>query len=439
MIVLAVAGCGGPPPAAAPGSATAPAAPTITVVKLEQRGIKRIVELPGSVMAFEETPLFAKVTGFVKAIAADPAKAERPAHDRLIDIGSRVTAGQLLAELAVPELDEEFKQHEAMARQAEAEVTQSQKALAASTAGVASAQAFVAEAKAVLARAQALHDRWQSEAARTARLVTGGVIDAQTRDETLNQFKAAEAGKAEATAKVASREAAVVKAEADRDKSTADIAAAEARRDVARAGVRRMEALRSHMRIAAPYDGVLTRRSAATGDFITADGKHALFAVARIDPVRVVVNVPEADAALVTPGRAMRITFPNAPLINTTIARTSWALAPGARTLRAEADLANADGTLRPGMFATTRITADLPADWALPATALVTINDEPMTHLVENGKAIRVAVQVLRGDGQFTQVKQYKRAGAKDWTPFTGVEMVASPASAITDGQAVP
>ena len=79
-------------------------------MKPERRPVKRVVEQPGTVQAFEETALHAKLPGFVEAVEDDPDKKDRPPHDRQIDIGSRVKKGQVLAELAVPELEEELKQ-----------------------------------------------------------------------------------------------------------------------------------------------------------------------------------------------------------------------------------------------------------------------------------------------------------------------------------------
>lgn len=437
-VIALAAGCNRQQPSA--NSAAPAAAPAVTVVKPEKRPVMRVVEQPGTVQAFEETVLYPKFPAYVRALTADPDKAARLAHDRLIDIGSRVKKDQVLAELAVPELEEEFKQKEALVRQSEAEVVQSKKALAASIAGVVAAKAHVAEAKAGLTRAQALHDRWQSESDRVNRLVTGGVIDTQTRDETLNQFKAAEANRAEATAKVASSDAAVTKAEADQDKAAADVAAAEAKLDVSRADARRVDALRGYTRVKAPYDGVVTRRAVNTGDFVTADGKQGLFAVARLDPVRVVVNVPEADAGLVEDGQEVRVTLQavaGPPSVGKVV-RTSWSLEPGSRTLRTEVDLPNPGGKVRPGMYVSARLTVELPAEWAVPSAAVGKVNDEPVVYLVEGGKAVRVSVQLHRGDGQFTQVRLYKRPGASDWSEITGKEEIASPAAVLSDGQTV-
>lgn len=433
-----LAGCSRtPPPAVAP----APAGPTIAVVKPERRAVKRVVEQPGAVQAFEEVELVAKLPGYVKAVAADPAKAGRPDHDRLIDIGSRVAAGQVLAEVAVPELDEEARQKEALVRQAEAEVEQAKKARAAAEAGVAAAEALVAETRAGLTRAQALYDRWQSEAGRIGGLVKTGVIDAQSRDETENQFKAAAAGRAEATAKVTSAEAAVAKARADAEKAAADVTAAGAKADVARAEVRRVAALLGYTRLTAPFAGVVTRRAVSPGDFVGAAGKPGgVFRVARVDPVRVVFQVPEADAGLVAEGRPVKVVVQalGGPEVAGTVARTSWSLEPGSRTLRAEIDLPNPDGRVRPGMYVYARVTAELPEAWGLPAAAVQKLGDEHVVYRVVDGKAVRTPVELIRGDGQFTQVRRYKKPGTTEWADWTGAEAVASPAAAVTDGQPI-
>ncbi|HYH64586.1 MAG TPA: hypothetical protein VD866_07830 [Urbifossiella sp.] len=110
-----------------------------------------------------------------------------------------------------------------------------------------------------------------------------------------------------------------------------------------------------------------------------------------------------------------------------------------AGTLRTEIDLPNPDGKVRPGMYVVARLTAELPADWAVPAAAVGKVGDESVMYLVEGGKAVRVAVQLHRGDAQYTQVRRYRRPGAADWTDVTGAESVATPAAALADGQPVP
>jgi hypothetical protein len=90
-------------------------------------------------------------------------------------------------------------------------------------------------------------------------------------------------------------------------------------------------------------------------------------------------------------------------------------------------------------MYVHAQLTAELPAAWAVPAAAIGKAGDEAVVYLVENGKAVRAPVQLFRGDAQFTQVRRFKKPGASDWTDFTGSESIATPAAALTDGQAVP
>jgi HlyD family secretion protein len=427
-------------------AAAAPAPPTIHIIKPEMKTVKRLVEQPGAVMAFEESALQATLSGYIAAIAEDPDKKNRPEYDRFIDIGSWVKPNQLLARLARPELEEEFKQKIALVKQADAEVVQAEKALAAAGATVAAANAMVGEADAGVERAQALYENWQKELDRITKLVSGGVGDLQTRDQTQNQFRAAEAARKEAIAHVASAKAAVDKAVADRDKAAADVDAAKARRDVARAEVGRVDALRGYLEIKAPFEGIVTQRGTPprglnTGDLVGGNEKTVLFRVAKTDPVRVVVNVPEADAGLVAVGQEVRLALQGGPAAGEVgkVARTSWSLEPGSRTLRTEIDMPNDKGQVRPGMYAYAKLTAELPSAWAVPAAAVGKVNDEPVIYLVENGKAVRVSVELLRGDGQFTQIRRYKRAAASEWTDISGSEPIATPAAAVSDGQAVP
>jgi HlyD family secretion protein len=89
-------------------------------------------------------------------------------------------------------------------------------------------------------------------------------------------------------------------------------------------------------------------------------------------------------------------------------------------------------------MYVNARLTVELPPAWTVPAAAVGKAGEEAVIYLVEGGKATRVAAQLGRGDGQFTQVRRYKKPGTADWTDVTGTESVASPASALADGQAV-
>jgi multidrug efflux pump subunit AcrA (membrane-fusion protein) len=418
----------GPPASGTPSTA-------VSVVHPQRKALKRVVEQPGTIQAYEETQLFARVPGYVRLF-----------HDKdgriIHDIGRKIRGpkhdpsgkelvepGEVLAELVVPELEERTNLKKATVRQAEADVEQARKALASAEANVATLEAAVVEAK-------AQKEFRESEWKRFASLAKTGTVADQSRDETLYQFKAAQA-------RVLSTEAAVLKAKADRDKAIADVRSAEARVDVARADALEAEAMLGYAKIRAPYDGLVTWRKVNTGDFVQPAGGQGdwLFKVARLDPVRIVIAVPEADAELVTEKSEVKLTVQalSGPSLQGTVARTSWALESGARTLRTEIDLANKDGRLRPGMYVYAQIINPLSEGWTLPTSALVKQGDGAVCFLIEGGKAVRTPLQVGRSDGQWIAVLKRQKLGSPPvWEDFTGNETVAARATGLTDGQSV-
>jgi HlyD family secretion protein len=431
--ILFASGCD--PSVPVPRGVSAPSATVVGVARPRRQALLRAVEQPGAIQAYEETQLFARVPGYVRLF-----------HDRdgriIHDIGQKIRGpkfdpsgkhvvepGEVLAELLVPELEQETNLKHAMIRQAEAEVEQTQKAVAAAEANIATLEAAVVEAK-------ALKERWESEWKRFVSLAKSGTIDDQSRAETLNRFQAA-------AARVTSAEAAVIKAKADRDKTKADVRSAEARVDVAKADALRAEAMLGYAKIRAPFDGVVTGRKANTGDLVQPAGGPGdwLFKVARLDPVRVVIAVPEADAELVTQKAEVKLTVPalSGPTLRGVVARTSWALEAAARTLRTEIDLPNKDGRLRPGMYVNARIIHQLPEGWTLPTSAVIKQGDAAICFVVESGKAVRTPIQIGRSDGQYIEALKRQKPGSPPvWEEFTGNETVAARASGLTDGQAV-
>jgi HlyD family secretion protein len=182
-----------------------------------------------------------------------------------------------------------------------------------------------------------------------------------------------------------------------------------------------------------------------TGHFVQPAGagkSEALFTVVHLDRVRVPVDVPEADAALVIKGAKAIVRIPALKSIEFTgeVKRTSEALDPGSRTLRVEIDLPNPDRKLRPGLYVHTRITADMPEAWTLPANAVVRLAEQTVCFLHRNGKAHRVTIQTGRTDGTWTEVFRKQKEGSPGaWEDWTGKEEVLSgPAATLTDGQEV-
>jgi HlyD family secretion protein len=274
-------------------------------------------------------------------------------------------------------------------------------------------------------------------------MVRTRVVDPQTGDETINQFKAAEASRDEARARAVAAEKFAVKAQAELGKATEDVNAAQADERVAAAEAARVQSLLGYRYIRAPFAGTVTRRTIDSGHLVQLpSGAKAepLFTVVRIDTVRVPVDVPEADAAIVRKGAKAIVVIPALKAeITGEVARAAGALDPGSRTLRTEIDLPNPDGRLRPGMFATVRIVSEMPAMWVLPAAAVLKQADQTVVFLARDGKAVRLPVQPGRTDGTFTEVFKKQKAGG-GWEDWSGTEDVLSgPVATLTDGQPIP
>jgi HlyD family secretion protein len=405
-----------------------PSASAVRIVHPERRTIHREVGQPGSIQAFEETPIVAKVAGYV-----------RKWH---VDIGDRVDKSQPLAELDVPELVAELELKEAV-------VEQARKARTMAEAQVLTAKAQVQEAQDALARAEAMRDYWQSQSTRIAGLVGSNVIDKQTKEETANQSRSATAAFKEAQAKIVSAQALQKEKEAAKDKAEADIRAAEADR-------RRVAALVGYTRLVAPYKGVVTYRNKdlSIGQFVqpaTAGKGDVLYIVQQTDPVRVFVHVPEADAPWVGAGAPALIRVQALPgqEFRGKVKRTAEALNDRTRTLLTEIDLPNPDGRLRPGLYAYGIITGEHPDVLTLPASAVVTQGDvnvgyQTFCYLVEYGKAKRTPIEVGARNEQLVEVLKKQTKPAHDgeqahWEPFTGEEeVIQGDLSSVKDGQPI-
>jgi HlyD family secretion protein len=426
-ILLAIAGCRQASDEAPP-AAKEQATRRVAVVNPERKTIHREVGQPGLIQAFERTPIVARIPGYVLKWN--------------VDIGDPIHQGEVLAELWVPEMVSEL-------RLREQQVQLAQKTLAMAEARVATAKARVQEAEASQGRAEANHNYWKSQSARFTKLVSDSVLDKQTQEETLNQFRAASAGRAEAAAKVESARALQREQESARDKAEVDIRVADADRQ-------RQADLVGYARLTAPFDGVVTQRNVNTRQLVQPGaGTQAdvLYVVERIDTVRVMVSVPENDAAWVRIGApaTVRIQALTGKAFKGTVTRTAASLNRTTRTLPVEIDLPNPEQPqvgrqLKSGMYAYATIEATSPEVLTLPASAVLTEGDvnvgfKTFCFVVENGRAKRTQIEIGARNDQLVEVlnKRVTTDGTARWEPFTGTEQVVrGELSGLQDGQAV-
>ena len=142
--------------------------------------------------------------------------------------------------------------------------------------------------------------------------------------------------------------------EADQQAST--YTQAQANLAAADANVRMLEQLESFKNVYAPFSGVLTRRNVDPGMLINSGAQAAgkeLFDIARVDPLRVYVSVPQAYAPSMKVGVKAAVTLQEFPgqKFTGTVVRTADAIDPATRTLNTEVDVPNKDGKLLPGSF----------------------------------------------------------------------------------------
>jgi len=357
---------------------------------------------PSHIEPYEKTDIHAKVSGYLEMIGPALGPDGKPLLDldngkpRPLDIGDPVTKGQVLAELSVPEMKQEVVQKAALVEKARSEVGQA-------TAAVQAAKALVAQHDADVAYHRVEHKRYLDLFKQDA--VDGQVVD---KEEKLLR-------RAEAT---------VVTAQKNVQVKQADEKAAEARLKVAEADLKYAEIMVDYATIRAPYDGIITRRLLDTGTFVqsAASGKPSpLFTVARVEPLRIVADIPETEAAWVRIGQKASYLHQGKPLSGTVV-RFADALDFGSRTMRTEIELDAPVTMLRPGMFSATVF------PMTLPTTALVA-GAKPSVLCVEDGRAKRREIEIGHSDGVHVQITGGLSGDAV---------VIADGKAAVREGQAV-
>src|SRR5213079_3115193 len=177
--------------------------------------------LPSNIQAIEEAALYARTSGYVR--------------ERYVDIGDRVAAGKVLAQIDTPELDQELGQ-------ARAALAQTRSGLAQARASLVQAQANLNQARAGLDQSKTNEDFAGITAQRFTRLEHDGLVAHQDADEKRTALAAAHATTAVSQANVAANEA----------------------------NVQRLLALQSFQKLEAPFAGIITARGIERGALITA-------------------------------------------------------------------------------------------------------------------------------------------------------------------------
>ncbi len=424
--------------------------PTVQVINPPVRKIVRVVGQPSFIEAYERTAIYPKPTAYIE--------------EWKVDIGDKVTKGQVLATLFVPEMREDYGTKKATVKLDDQRIKLALEVVRVANADVKAAQASLEEARAIEAKFQAEVERWDSEVKRLDNEVKRGVVDPQILLESTNQWKASIAARGAASATVLKAKAELLSKEATEAKAKVDVAVARADLTVAQSEEERLKAWVDYLTLHAPYDGVIVVRNANTGDFVlptTGDptamehaprmspgGAAPIYVVDRTDVVRVFVDIPEGDANYVhigTKASVLAKAFRDKPIPGS-VTRTSWALNAKSRTLRAEVDLKNPNSQLLPGMYAYAKVIIERPGVRALPLAALIRTGDQTYCWTHQNGQAWRIEIQTGVDDGKWIEVTNHRvpatqasPGGADSWSPFDGSESVLlGDLSILADGSPV-
>lgn len=314
----------------------------VDVIHPQPGGCARTVELPGTVHAFDYANLYARVSGYLKVQA--------------VDIGDSVKRGQLLAQLDVPELEEELQRCRAQLGLAEAQLKQKEAAIETVLADTEVATTMVLQAEAEVGRATAAESFRGKQYNRMKDLRGMKAIDDRLVDEKQDEHESAISAREAAKAKVATAKSQVIACKAKVVEARANYDEAKARVAVANADVEKSEVLLQFSKITSPYDGVITARTFHVGDFIqSADQgvRTPILQVQKVDVMRLVVQMPDRDVPHTDVGDPIefKIDGLGGELRQGKISRVSHSEDERTRSMRTEIDLSNADRKIRDGMY----------------------------------------------------------------------------------------
>jgi RND family efflux transporter MFP subunit len=338
--------------------------PQVRVTMVQPSDGTLVVSLPATTSAFSVANIFARATGYI--------------DKREVDIGDRVKAGQLLAEIVAPELDHQ----------------------------IAEAEATLSQLKAALEQAQANSELAKVTWGRDSPLVSKGWLTAQQGTIDVQTLKAQQAAVAVARANVVAEEA----------------------------QLQVLHQQKIYQRVVAPFEGVITQRNIDIGSLVQADATTGtfMFTIMQGHVIRTQLFVPQDQAFGMSPGIDAVVRVPEIPdrTFPGKVTRIAEALQPGSRTLLTEVDIPNPDGALAPGIYCTVElhIPRKTPS-YKISADAIIFNESGLQVAVVENGVVRLRKVTVIRDLGKELEVN----SGIKQ-----GDQLILNPAVDLVDGSKV-
>jgi membrane fusion protein (multidrug efflux system) len=314
-------------------------AQTTELAPVVSKQLSRTVDLPAELEPFQSVSIHAKVRGYVDRM--------------LVDRGSEVKQGQLLAELTAPEMKAQIAEAESKVQAAESERLQ---------------------AEAQLSAAESTRDRLKKASETPGAIAGNELILAQKQVEAAQALVAA---KRQATQAV-------------------------------QGSVGTLKDLEAYLRITAPFDGVVTDRLVHPGALVGPGADPVMLIIQEIARLRLIVPVPEEDAGGIVRGAQVQFHVPAYPerAYSGVVARIAHSLDQKTRTMAVELDVFNRDGSLSPGMYPSVKwpVRRAHPS-LMVPKTSVVTTTERTFVIRKQDGRAEWVNVTKGVSDGDLIEV----------------------------------
>ncbi len=361
----------------------APEAVSVGVVKVGRQMLGQTLTLSSELVPFQETDVYAKESGYVQKLN--------------VDYGTRVKAGDVMAVLEIPELEQQLQQDDAAIKSASDQVTHAQHEIA---------------------RAEAQHKVFQLQYQRLNGVAKSkpGLVAQQEVDD--------------AQGKDLASEAQVESAQSNLETAQSQLALAQAKR-------RHDQVLFDYSKILAPFTGVVTQRYANQGTLMQAGTSSSTQAIPLVrlsqdDLFRLVIPVPESYVRYIRVGQPVQVSVPS---LNRKfpgqVKRFSVDVKEDTRTMHTEVDVPNLNHVLVPGLYAEATITLEDKGDAvAVPLQAVDQQNGQAAVDVVNSSNAIEIRKIVL---GIQTATHAEVLSGLE-----TGDMVVVSDRSGLRAGQAV-
>jgi RND family efflux transporter MFP subunit len=358
--MLALAACGG-------GKKAEEAPPrAVKTAKAAEVQLGTSVVVSGTLAAHERATVSTKVPGRLQILS--------------VDLGSRVSKGQVLAQIAPTDYELRVQQAQAALAEARARI------------GLAEGEEDRVDPQqtGTVRQAAAVLEEARQNRERSARLASEGLIAQAERDASEAAYKVAESRYQDALDEIRGRSATAGQRRVD---------LAVAAQQLADTSVR------------APFSGVVELKRANVGEYMAAGAP--LLDLVSIDPLRFRAEVPERDAGSVRAGQSVRVSAEGVDReYEGAISRLSPTISERNRVLVVEADIPN-DGGLRPGTFVRAQIVTNATTRGiTIPNRALVTFAGIQKVFLVKDGKALEKAVTAGRRTDEWTEIASGLTAG---------------------------